>query len=66
MFIDTSGFYSLLVRRDGMHQKAPAIMERADRERTRFVTTDYVLDESITLLKARGRARPIGSAAHGA
>ena len=53
-FIDTSGFYSILVRRDRMHGPAAAFMAEAARDRRRFVTTDYVLDESVTLLKARG------------
>ena len=53
-FIDTSGFYSMLVRRDRMHQRASAFMAQAARERKRFVTTDYILDESVTLLRARG------------
>lgn len=55
-FIDTSGFYSVLVRRDRMHGRAAALMADAARNRRRFVTTDYVLDESITLLKSRGFA----------
>ena len=56
-FIDTSGIYSILVRRDRMHGRAVAFMARAARDCRRFVTTDYVLDESVTLLKARGYGR---------
>lgn len=56
-FIDTSGFYSILVRRDRMHGRAAAFMAQAARDRRRFVTTDYVLDESVTLLRARGYGR---------
>ena len=59
IFIDTSGFYSLLVRSDRMHARAAMFMERAARDRDRFITTDYVLDESVTLFKARGCARLI-------
>lgn len=59
IFIDTSGFYSLLVQRDSMHQRASAILAQAANERTSFVTTDYVLDESVTLLKARGHRQLI-------
>ena len=54
IFIDSSGFYSLLVRSDRMHARAARFMVRAARDRDRFVTTDYVLDESVTLFKARG------------
>ena len=56
-FIDTSGIYSILVRRDRMHERAAAFMAQAARDRKRFVTTDYVLDESVTLLKVRGLGR---------
>jgi len=53
-FVDTSGFYALLVKRDDMHLKAKEILNQASRRRTCFVTTDYVLDETATLLRARG------------
>ncbi len=54
VFVDTSGFYSLLVQMEGMRRQATAFMAKAARERKRFITTDYVLDESATLLRARG------------
>src|SRR5581483_1219563 len=53
-FVDTSGFYALLVERDTRHGRAAALLAEAGRSRGRFVTTDYVLDETATLLKARG------------
>jgi uncharacterized protein len=55
-FIDTSGFYALLVRRDSMHEKAAEVLASAAKRRARFVSTDYVLDETVTLLCARGQA----------
>jgi len=57
IFIDTSGFYSMLATRDRMHPAAREFMARAARERRRFVTTDHVLDETATLLRARGLDR---------
>jgi len=54
VFVDTSGFYALLVRRDDRHQQASRLLQEAGPRRGRFVTTDYVLDETATLLKARG------------
>ena len=54
IFVDTSGFYSLLVKRDLQHNAAKKILHSAAKTRKRFVTTDYVLDETATLLKARG------------
>ena len=53
-FIDTSGFYALLVKLDDKHDAARSFMRSAARRRLRMVTTDYILDETATLLKARG------------
>lgn len=57
VFIDTSGFYALLAIDDDRHAQAKACLEKAAARRTRFLTTDYVLDETATLLKARGKAK---------
>ena len=54
IFIDTGGFYALVSAEDPSHQKALAIRAAAGRIRRRAVTTDYVLDETATLLRARG------------
>jgi predicted nucleic acid-binding protein len=51
--VDTSGFYALLVKGDRTHSPARQIVERAAESGHRFVTTDYILDETATLLKAR-------------
>jgi predicted nucleic acid-binding protein len=53
-FIDTGGFYALLVRNDARHGEAKSWLERIEAERLRAVTTDYVLDETATLMKAKG------------
>ena len=53
IFIDTSGFYALLVRGDDRHHPAQVVMHKAAEKKQRFVTTDYVLDETATLLMAR-------------
>jgi uncharacterized protein len=53
VFIDTSGFYSLLVSNDIYHQTARRFVRFAQKSQLRAVTTDYVLDETFTLLKAR-------------
>ena len=60
-FVDTSGFYALLVRGDPMHARAGALLKRAAQARGRFVTTDYILDETATLLKARGHGHLAGA-----
>ena len=53
IFVDTSGFYALLVRADEQHSAASNFLQQARSARRRFVTTDYVLDETASLLKAR-------------
>ena len=53
-FIDTSGFYALLVHTDSAHAAAVRWLAAARSRKARVVTTDYVLDETATLLKARG------------
>jgi uncharacterized protein len=54
IFVDTSGFYALLVARDDQYEAASQILRESARQKRRFFTTDYVLDETATLLKVRG------------
>lgn len=49
-----SGFFSLLSPRDVSHKDAVEIMKKAKQTNQLFVTTDYIIDETATLLKARG------------
>lgn len=56
-FVDTSGFYALLVANDSRHEAAKAWLKQAESRRERAVSTDYVLDETATLLKAKGHGR---------
>ena len=53
IFVDTSGFYALLVQRDDCHDAATAILGQKASQQAGFVTSDYVLDETATLLRAR-------------
>jgi len=53
VFIDTSGWYALIDRRDPGHARVSALVTRLVRDGTRLVTTDHVLDESCTLAKTR-------------
>jgi predicted nucleic acid-binding protein len=59
IFVDTSGFYALLVKKDDRHDAARRHIADAQRKRRPFITTDYVLDETATLLKARGHGHLI-------
>ncbi len=54
VFIDTSGFCAILVKADEDHHRAVTNLRRMGAEKRVFVTTDYVLDETATLMKARG------------
>lgn len=56
-FVDTSGFYALLVMQDDQHEAASDFLRQAAERRQRFITTDYVINETLTLLKARGHQR---------
>lgn len=53
IFVDTSGWYALIDRQDTHHAAVAALVARLARAGTRLVTTDYVIDESCTLAKAR-------------
>src|SRR5690348_16485144 len=53
IFIDSGGWYALLVSNDRFHQSAKTWMKNFQQSRVSFVTTDYVLDETMTLFKPR-------------
>ena len=60
VFADSSGFYALLVRDDDRHRVAKRVLSDARRRKRGLVTTDYVLDETATLLKARDLSHLLG------
>jgi hypothetical protein len=51
IFVDTSAWFATSVRNDQYHPDARAWLEQNAEP---LVTTDYVLDELLTLLKCRG------------
>ncbi|MBI4537910.1 MAG: type II toxin-antitoxin system VapC family toxin [Gemmatimonadetes bacterium] len=53
VFVDTSGWYALIDKRDAEHGRAAALVRLLITEGARLVSTDYVIDESCTLAKAR-------------
>jgi predicted nucleic acid-binding protein len=57
LFIDAGGFYALVSPQGESHKLAVGIMNEAARQRRRAVTTDYIIDETATLLRARGLTR---------
>ncbi|MEY2466886.1 MAG: uncharacterized protein QOD03_1407 [Verrucomicrobiota bacterium] len=55
-FVDTSGFFALLAKPDPAHLLAANWLQKARSANHISITTDYVLSETATLLKARRRA----------
>jgi uncharacterized protein len=54
VFVDTDAWFAYFVRRDPDHRAATAWMRQ---NRQPLVTTDYILDELLTLLKMRENYR---------
>lgn len=50
IFVDTSGWYAAIDRKDRGHEAARLFLEN---NRLPLVTTDYVMDETVTLLQVR-------------
>src|SRR2546421_4339842 len=57
LFIDSGGFYALVSPQSEYHDRAVEIMQEAGRHRWPAITTDYIIDETATLLRARGLTR---------
>lgn len=53
VFVDTSGWYALMDRRDAWHDRARLEVQRLLGRRVTLVTSDYVVDESCTLTMSR-------------
>ena len=51
VFLDTSGIFAWINQRDPNHQTMLALPQEPGR---RLLTTDYILDEALTLFMARG------------
>src|SRR6266567_4008690 len=60
VFLDTSGLYALVDRKDAHHPGARTIVERLIRGNRRLVATDYVLAETVNLANARSGTRVAG------
>lgn len=54
VFVDTGAWVALQYRRDQYHQRARRLAGRLRGEGLGLVTTEWVLGEAVTLLKARG------------
>ncbi len=54
VFVDTSGWVALFVANDKDHKKAAPIFDDLKRLKVLIYTSDYVIDETITTILARG------------
>jgi len=54
IFVDTSAWFARLVTDDPNHKAALAWIAS---NRERLITTDYIIDETLTLLRVRGQHR---------
>lgn len=53
LFVDTAAWCGLYDRKDQYHRQARALANTFKKSPTQLVTTDYVFDETLTLLRAR-------------
>jgi predicted nucleic acid-binding protein len=53
IFVDTGAWFSYVVEGDALHARAREWMEQNNE---RLLTTDYIIDETLTLLRARRQA----------
>lgn len=53
VFVDTAFFKALFDSKDDFHADSEKIWSKLALEKARFVTTNFVLDESFTLIKLR-------------
>jgi len=54
VFVDTGGWVALRYARDQYHGRARALLRRVRDDGLGLVTTEWILAEAVTLLKARG------------
>lgn len=53
VFVDTSGFKALLDKEDELHKDAVSIWDGLKKQKVILLTTNYILDETFTLLRAK-------------
>ena len=51
IFVDTGGWIAILNRRDQHHQEAVTIFNKLQQQQMRLLTTDYIIDETVTRLR---------------
>jgi uncharacterized protein len=56
VFVDTSGLYALVEKKDSYHVAAREVVEKLVRARKALVATDYIVAETLNLANARSGA----------
>ncbi len=51
IFVDTGAWIALFNQRDQFHHDAVVVFNDLQQQRMRFLTTDYVIDETVTRLR---------------
>lgn len=51
LFIDTGAWYALFNRRDRYHRRARSFFEHLKGQPIRLITSDYIFDETLSLLR---------------
>ncbi len=54
VFVDTSGLYALVEKKDAHHVAAREVVTKLVRARKTLVVTDYIIAETLNLANARG------------
>lgn len=54
VFVDTSGWVALFVDNDKYHRRTVSALEEIKNSKALIYTSDYVIDETITTILARG------------
>ena len=54
VFVDTGAWVALRYGRDHYHGRARTLLQRLQADKVGLVTTEWILAEAVTLLKARG------------
>ncbi len=58
LFVDTSAWWAIHDRSQPSHRAVVAAVREAKRARTSLVTSDYVVDETLTLVRAKAGHAP--------
>jgi uncharacterized protein len=57
VFVDSSGWFAMVHREDAHHAEIASLARTLAESGSRFVTTDYVIDEACTLARVRAGFR---------